>query len=331
MIANHRHKTLFMLTILALLNGPALVLAADWAADMFNVTEHDFGTVARGSKAEFEFVLENSYEEEVQITGIRSSCGCAVPELSRRTLKTWEKASILAKFDSRKFLGQKNATITVSFEKPYQAEVQLRVRGFIRGDIVLRPASLEFGDVTLGEAAARVLAIDYVGRPDWKLVDVRSPSKYLQASLKETSRTDNQAKYELTIRLRPNSPPGYLSEQVALITNDEKQERVPFMVLGRVLPPVTVSPASLTLGVLHPGEEVTKKLVVRARKPFRVTKIECDDDHFTFQKSDDLKTLHLVPVTFTAVQKGSVSREIRVATSLDPEFKATCTARATVE
>ena len=66
-----------MMTIFALWNGPAPVLAADWAAKMFNVTEHDFGTVARGSKAEFEFVFENSYEEEVQITGVRSSCGAS--------------------------------------------------------------------------------------------------------------------------------------------------------------------------------------------------------------------------------------------------------------
>ena len=43
---------------------------------MFKVTEHDFGTVARGAKAEYRFVFENLYMEDVHIAGAYSSCGC---------------------------------------------------------------------------------------------------------------------------------------------------------------------------------------------------------------------------------------------------------------
>ena len=331
MRVNQRYTALAILVVFANLHVPPSVLGAEWATNMFQVTDHDFGTVARGSKAEFNFVLENQYEEDVHIAGVRSSCGCAVPEVSKRVLKTWEKSSILAKFDSRKFLGKKTATITVTFDKPFKAEVQLRVRGFIRDDIHLQPGSLEFGEVPMGETASKTLVVDYVGRSDWKLIDVRSPSKYLKASLKEGARTVNKITYELTVSLKPDTPPGYINEQVALITNDKKQQRVPFMVLGRIRPPVTVSPSSLTLGLLHPGDEVTKKLVVRGEKPFRVTKIQCDDKQFTFEKSEHLKTLHLIPVKFSADEKGTISREIRIATSLDPDFEATCTARATVQ
>ena len=32
--------------------------AADWAQKMFSETSHDFGTIARGAKAEYRFVHE---------------------------------------------------------------------------------------------------------------------------------------------------------------------------------------------------------------------------------------------------------------------------------
>ena len=40
-------------------------LGQNWTTKMFETTSHDFGTVARGERAEFEFVLENLYVEDV--------------------------------------------------------------------------------------------------------------------------------------------------------------------------------------------------------------------------------------------------------------------------
>ena len=48
----------------------------DWAQKMFKVTDHDFGTVARGAKAEYRFVFENVYLEDVHIANVYASCTC---------------------------------------------------------------------------------------------------------------------------------------------------------------------------------------------------------------------------------------------------------------
>src|SRR5687767_9627208 len=106
---------------------------------MFQTTEHDFGTVARGAKAEFAFEFENLYEEDLHVAKVYSSCGCTTPAIEKRDLKTFEKAQILATYNTRAFLGQKSATITVVFDKPQYAEVQLEVSGYIRSDVVLEP------------------------------------------------------------------------------------------------------------------------------------------------------------------------------------------------
>jgi multiple sugar transport system permease protein len=59
-------------------------------------------------------------------------------------------------------------------------------------------------------------------------------------------------------------------------------------VTGRVVAALTVSPQSLFLGILKPGETVTKQLVVRAKQPFHVIKIGCDkDERFSFKTPSD--------------------------------------------
>ena len=93
------------------------------------------------------------------------------------------------------------------------------------------------------------------------------------------------------------------------------------MVEGRVNPGITVSPASLFMGVVEPGQKVTKSMVVRGSKPFKILSIVCDDKSFQFGQEQDrtAKMVHVVPVTFVAgpdVRK--VTKTIRIETRLGP-------------
>lgn len=318
---------------------PALVLllagdvsATDWANKMFETTQHEFGTVARGSKTQFEFILENTYKEDVHIVGVHSSCGCSTATVTQSTLKTWEKGAVVVTFNTRSFLGHRDATITVTFDQPYFAEVQLTVSGYVRSDVVLNPGSVDFGQVDLGQSKEKKLAVNYAGRDDWKIVDVRSASKYFGASLAETHRGQGRVSYELQVLLTEHAPVGYINQQLVLVTNDERRTQIPFMVTGRVLPPVTVSPAALSMGIVESGQHVTKQLVVRAKKPFRITAVRCADSSFAFKPDEQSKLLHLIPVTFTADKAGGrISQEIRIETDLAPGASATCVVTATVK
>ena len=88
-------------------------------------------------------------------------------------------------------------------------------------------------------------------------------------------------------------------------------------VSGRVLSALTVSPSELFIGDVKPGAEITKNLIVRGKKPFRITSIGCKDGCFSFKKSDEAKKTHVVPVTFKAPEKeGTVRVTIQIETDL---------------
>jgi hypothetical protein len=303
-------------------------LGQEWARKMFKVTEHDFGSVARGAKAEYRFVFENLYMEDVHVAAVRTSCGCTTPTVETPTLKTYEKGTILAKFNTPLFLGQRGATLTVTIDQPFYAEVQLQVRGYIRGDVVVEPGSVQVGTVDQGTGVDQAVAVSYAGRNDWQITEVRSSNPHLSAKVVETARYNGQVSYQLKVHVDPAAPAGYLNDHLMLVTNDAAAAQIPVLVEGRVMPGITVSPTSLFMGVVQPGQKVTKQLVVKSKKPFRILDITCEDGSFQFDKSkvSTPKELHLVPVIFTAgTDAGKIVKTIKIKTDqgeMTPELAA---------
>jgi len=320
-------RKMVVLLLLTVLYGSPL-LAETWAEKMFEATRHDFGSVARGAKAEFRFVLTNIYVEDVHIAGVRSSCGCTSVRIETPLLKTYEKGAVVAHLNTDRFLGSKGATITVTIDKPLPARVQLRVSGYIRSDVVFEPGSVQFGAVDQGTPAEKTVSVTCAGRPDWQVVDVTSTNPHFSVQIQEARRRGGQVAYDLLVRLDEHAPPGSLNDYLMLATNDRNSPQIPLAVEGVVQSEIVVAPTSLFMGVVEPGKKVTKQLVVRSKKPFRILSVTCEGECFEFDApaDDGPKPLYLIPVTFVAGDKpGKVLETIRIETDLaetTPELSA---------
>jgi hypothetical protein len=323
-------RTILAASSLLLVLAP-LAPAQEWARKMFDATAHDFGTVARGAKTEYRFKFKNLYEEEVHVASVRSSCGCTTPQISKAALKTFETGEVLAEFNTRSFLGAKTATITVVFDKPFPAEVQLSVKGTIRGDVVLTPGEVNFGTVDVGTRAEQHVQVVHQGRNDWQIVDARSANPYFEVELSETGRAKGRVAYDMLVRLTAGAPAGYLNDQLTIVTNDPRAPEIVVTVEGRLAAAISVSPAALYMGVVRPGEKVTKRLIVRGKQPFRIVDITCDDDCFEAHSGDEARSMHVIPVVFKAGTKpGKVTRRIAIETD-QQGAKAIFTAYALVQ
>jgi len=310
-------RTIQAAVVVVAISTPALGL--DWTTKMFETTNHDFGTVARGERAEFEFVLENLYVEDVHIAAVRASCTCTTPKIKTETLKTHQKGAIIAKYNTAAFLGTRGATLTVTFDKPFFAEVQLHVHGFIRGDVLLQPGSVDFGAINQGNVAERTITVGHTGRQDWRITDVRSINPHLSAKATELNRSAAQVTYQIAVHLDRSLPAGYLAESLKVVTNDPQSPGIQVPVEGTIRDRISASPASLFLGVVEPGQKTTKQIVVRGTEPFRVTDVTCEGTGFKVTAPDATtdNSLHMVPVTFVAAKEsGRVEATIHIETSL---------------
>jgi hypothetical protein len=311
-------RTAILAVVLIPLFSP-VAPAQNWAAKMFDTTKHDFGTVARGGKEEFRFTLKNIYVQDVHIADVRTSCRCTVPRVENPSLKTYEEGAIVARLNTVSFRGKRSATITVTFDKPKRAQVQLQVSCYIRSDVVLNPGSAVFGSVEEGTGARKTIAVNYAGRNAWRILDVTSPNPHLSGQAIETQRGGGRVSYEVTVSLDKTAPAGYLREHLVLATNDANKKQVLVPVEAVINPGVTVSPNSLFMGVVRPGEKVTRQVVVRGKTPFRILSVQCEANRFNLETSCDSvpKPVHLIPVTFVAGEEtGKVLDTIRIETDL---------------
>ena len=193
----------------------------------------------------------------------------------------------------------------------------MKSKVYIRTDVVFSPDSVQVGEVDEGTPVEKKISISYSGRSDWRILDVISANPHIAGEVVETHRSGGQVRYDLIVRLDEDAPPGYVQDHLILATNDRNKTQVPVTVEGLVQSGITVSPASLFLGVIEPGEKITKQLVVRGKKPFRIVSVRCDDESFEFGDvaTDEAKPLHLIPVTFFAGESGGkILRTIRIET-----------------
>lgn len=325
-------RLLLMLAVLIAVQTP-VAGAQQWARKMFlrcnDSLRHDFGVVAKGSKAVHDFQFQNIFEEDIHIAGVRSSCRCTEPHVTKHTLKTWEKGAVRAIFNTKTRSHANSATLTVIIDRPYYAEVQLSVRGYIRGDVLFEPGGVGFGDVEHGQPAERRIKVSHTGRADWEIVDVRSANPHFEVELSERQAKFDRVTYEMLVRLTGDAPVGYIHDRLTIVTNDSYKGALELPVEGCVTSPLSVSPSSLFLGALKPGEVANKQLFVRGSKPFKITSIDCNEESFKFQITETSKRAHLVPITFTAgAESGAISEKIEIKTDLGAT--TSCTASATV-
>ena len=295
------------LTVAFVILGSQPVIAQKWARDMFEVTQHDFEVVPRGAKTEYEFKFTNKYKENIHVASVRTSCKCTIPRIEKSELKTYEEGAVIAEFKTSDFVGARSAVITVVFDRPFYAELQLIVNGNIRSDISPEPGEIQFGEVALGSEKVTDVKISYVGTAKWQIEDVRSKNEHLAVKLSQAKTINNKIEYTMNVRLKDSAPAGEFADEIVVVTNEAQSNRVTLPVRANVVPPLYVE--GVQLGSLRVGESKVERLLVKSKTPFKIEKIECADDRFAFKPSDEEKRVHLITFEFKANEKVGAFRE----------------------
>ena len=319
-----RRLSLWILGLVVVAGGVARAEVQNWPDTLFSERSHDFGPVPRGGVVRHPFVLSNRLTVPVSILNLRVSCGCTSGTASASVVQPGQSAVIEAQMDTRNFVGRKSTTLFVSLMAGNQeSEIGLGVSSNILSDVVLNPGVVDFGQVGRGQAPSQTIAIDRIGRPDWKIVKLTSASKVINASLQETRRQDGAVGYQLHVSLKPDATAGVVRDEIRLVTNDPETPSIPVPVAAMIRGELSVSPASLTLGNVASSAGVQGKLVVKASKPFAIVKVEGTGDGYSIQGVGTVKKpLHVLTLSFNpaeSITKGDLSRTFRITTDLPGE------------
>ena len=271
-----KNKLLLVLVIYCFhLAMASTVFAQQWAEAMFEERRHGFGNVAIGVEAIHRFKFKNPYPEDVHIVSVTSSCGCTTPFWPKSAIKFGETGEVVAKLNTDgRFKADKSATLTVVFDRPYRAEVQLQVTSYIRPDVVITPGVVDFGSVTEGRKITKKLTMQYAGRTDWQLTKIERTNPDIQVKADKVEARNGRVVYDITVTMRDTMPSGYVHDMVRFTTNDPNPNAstVVLPVHGFVAAPLVAKPSPFVVGFVKPGETLKKNLVLRSDTPFRILK-----------------------------------------------------------
>lgn len=79
----------------------------------FAETSFEFGDITQGDRVEHTFELENTGNEPLILSDVKTTCGCTVPEWPREPIAPGKKANIKVVFNSTGKMGIQNKVVTI--------------------------------------------------------------------------------------------------------------------------------------------------------------------------------------------------------------------------
>ncbi|MCL2004758.1 MAG: DUF1573 domain-containing protein [Planctomycetaceae bacterium] len=311
------------LAVLALFTLASIAHAdgTDWRNHIIPSEERtfDFKTVAKGATPEHQFILKNPFLEPIHIGAITASCVCTTLhfDTEKLVLKTYEEIIITVRLRGDLYDGQRSSTLTVLIDQPSRTEIQLNVRGDIRADLNISPQNvIDFGNVELSQEHARQLTVTYTGRnPQWRLLDALCENNFIRTAVSNETARSGARIFRVDVSIDESAPHGPINSHLILISNDTGARReIPIAVRATVGTVIRVSPPSLFLGVLSPGEASPRRnVMLSGTQPFRIEKIESDNpaiEVFLAADADALPQLrHFIPIAYKNPLEGEGSPE----------------------
>jgi hypothetical protein len=313
-------------------NAPARVTDTDQGMTV------DFGPVQHGTVLHYRLELKNIYAVPLKLS-TRAGCNCLTATPSVDVLGKEAVGYIDVTMNTAVYTGPRTKPIyfTVSGSdkdgNEYLSNATLMMSATSRADIVCNPQQSNFGVVGKGQPAnPQQFDVEYAGVQDWRLTGVAKMDGPFDVTFKELYREPGRkAGYRVTVRLKPDAPPGSLREEIQLKTNDPSSPILPYLVEASVQASLSVVPEILNFGHPKPGETLEKIVMVRGAAPFRVISVEGQGEGVVAETKSTAAQVQIIRIKYEPSKAGELNKKLKIKTDMGQEQPLIVTLQATVE
>lgn len=292
--------------------------ASGWAEPLFPERSHDFGTVARGPMLDYSFRLTNSTAGPVHIAGIRIPCSCVQATVAKRDLAPGESTLVAARLDTTRATGPTTKMLYIQFDQPQWDEVGLTVFAHIREDLSLTPNVFTFGRIDAGAGGETSMTVRFPGLVGARVLAAKCDSSYVAASVRAVTLEGGETAFQVTTRVRKDLPVGSWYSTVWLQTDQPGLALLNVPLQVEVAALLSCTPADF--GQVAVGTETTRRVVVRADKPFRIVTVKSADAALRVEGAgSEAKATHVLTVHLKPAVPGTIEQTLQVVTDLAKE------------
>jgi hypothetical protein len=279
-------------------------------------THQDGGVVEEGTVVPFRFEVANRGQADLELTQVKSSCGCAVTKWDR-VIRPGAQGSIEVKMDTVYFRGPVNKHLTVFSNDPDRPQVELTIGAHLLPLVKISPGPAALLTVE-DHPVTQEFTLERSGGQPMEIVQVIPNAAYVKAG---TTPLPGPGRHKLTITAGPEAPLGRSTVTVVVWTDLPKGGMLTFFVT--VDRGIAAFPPTVFFGIVPHEMETPRQAAVtilRNSIPFHVKSVVVSDPHL----SSKLETVrdgaeYRVTVTYTGGWDPGRSVRTLTVTTDDPK------------
>ncbi|MBI5789608.1 MAG: DUF1573 domain-containing protein [Candidatus Schekmanbacteria bacterium] len=200
----------------------------------FENLEFDFGSIEQGEKVTHIFNFKNTGKDPLVIDKVQSSCGCTAAILSSKTILPGESGSIETTFNSSRFHGRINKTITVNSNDPDEPVVRLQLTGKVTSELmIIPPDELFFGLIEYKKPAAKSFLLTQGEETPLEVSKAECDLTFVTTEIVPGTQ-GNKKTYQVMLTVNDKAPLGRFEGTVKIYTNLPKYAVIERKVMGIV-------------------------------------------------------------------------------------------------
>ena len=247
----------------------------------------DFGTVPKGQKLDWSFVVHNTGTTDLEILAAKPACGCTVADFDK-IIKPGQTGKVTAHVDTTNFAGPIAKAVTLETNDASTPNAQLTITAIVKPYVDAFPAGFVRFNMLQGDVDKQSLTIFSEDETPFEIVKVESPQDWIKVDYKKAEGSDiqkigrsgqNQYKFDVTLG-GPDVRVGPLAEKIHIVTNSKFQPDYWVSVSGVIRPTFRVDPTSVNFGDVAPTDTGATRVIMlrsndlKAPERFVVNKAE---------------------------------------------------------
>jgi len=256
----------------------------------------DYGTIAKGEKLDWSFLVKNTGDTDLQIIAAKPGCGCTVADFDK-VIKPGETGKVTAHVDTTAFAGPIAKTVTLETNDPTTPTSQLTIHAIVKPYVEAFPAGFVRFNLLQGDADTQSVMLYSEEDEPFQVTKVElpidpetnEPVKWVKTTFDKVAEADKapnvgrpgQDQYKVNITVGgANAHVGALADKVHIYTNSKHQPDYFVSISGVIRPTFRIEPSMLNFGEVTPNDVAATRMVMlhsnnlQAPESFVVSKAE---------------------------------------------------------
>ncbi|MGZ4779412.1 MAG: DUF1573 domain-containing protein, partial [Thermoanaerobaculia bacterium] len=139
----------------------------------------DYGTVPKGEKLDWAFLVKNTGTTDLQIISAKPGCGCTVADFDK-VIKPGDSGKVTAHVDTTNFAGPIAKGITLETNDPSNPTAQLTIHAIVKPYVEAYPAGFVRYNMLQGDAETQSITLYSEEDDPFEIVKVDVPGEWVK-------------------------------------------------------------------------------------------------------------------------------------------------------